>query len=142
MVRSRVRSLLIQQEALLNRWDDILILDHQGYLSEASGSNLFIREKKRVITPSSENNCLPRVVSLLIPDWIRHEGLRFEEKASINPDDLKLADEVFLADDLDGIRWILSYKNKRFYRKLSVTLSDMLADRMRTLDQFHIGSSG
>lgn len=142
MVRSKIRTLLIRQEAMLNHWDDILIMDHHGFLSEASGSNLFIRKKESVITPSPENNCLPRVVSLLIPEWIRNQGLKFEERSTIGPDDLKLADEVFLTDDLKGIRWVLSYENKRFYRKLSVTLSEMLANRMRTLDQFHIGSSG
>lgn len=142
MVRSKIRTLLIRQEAVLNHWDDILITDHRGYLSEASCSSLFIRKKDNVITPSPENNCMPRVVSLLIPEWIRTQGLKMEERSTIRPEDLKIADEVFLADDLKGIRWVLSYENKRFYRKLSATLSDMLADRMRTLDQFHIGSSG
>jgi branched-chain amino acid aminotransferase len=142
MVRSRVRNLLILQEALLNHWDDILIPDHHGFLSEASNSTLFIRKKELVVTPAPENNCFPRAISLLIPEWIRNQGLRFEEHSNISPDDLKHADELFLADDLKGIRWVLSYENKRFYRKLSATLSEILANRMRTLDQFHIGSSG
>jgi len=142
MVRSRIRSLLVREEAVGNGWDDILILDQQDHLSESSCSSLFIRYRDRVVTPSAVNNGVPRVIPLLLPAWIREEGLSCSDKEDLVAADLQSADEVFLADDLNGIRWVLSHEQKRYYRKLSASLSERLAERMRNLDQFHIGSSG
>jgi|GEM_PF-991705 len=142
MVRSLLRTLLIRQEAARYGWDDILLLDYKDHVSEASESNVFIRTNDQVITPAPGNNCLPRVVAHLLPEWIVEEGYRFSEMPTIRPEDLQQADEVFLVSDLQGIRWVLSFETKRYYRKLSVLLSDKLASRMRNLDQFHIGSSG
>lgn len=142
MVRSRIRALLIREEYLNNGWDDCLLTDHRGFLSESSSGNLFIRTGERILTPAPENNYLPRVITKIVRDLAGDNGLEIEEVKNLKPDNLKRADEVFLTDDSNGIRWILSYENKRYYRKVSALLSEELRKFLQKPDQFHKGSSG
>lgn len=142
VARSRIRHLLIKQEAMSNGWNDILLLDQEGNLSEASDGNLFIRMKNEILTPSPFNNCLPRAMYMIIRSLCFDEGISVTESPVIKPDDLLHADEIFLTDDTDGIRWVLSYEKKRFYRKTAVLLNEMLKKRLDGMDQFHIGFSG
>jgi branched-chain amino acid aminotransferase len=142
MVRSRIRSLLIREEYLASGWDECLLTDQRGFLSEASAGNIFLRTGERILTPAPENNCLPRVITSLVKDLAIKSGYRIEVVKNLAPDNLNKAEEVFLTDDLNGIRWVLSFENKRYYRKVSAVLSDELRNYLQHPDQFHKGSSG
>lgn len=142
MIRSPLRTLLIRQEAVYNGWDEIILTDQKGYLSEASESNIFIKIRDLVITPSSSNNCFPRIMTGIIKGMIPQSGLTLTVSEKITVQDLMTADEVFLTDDINGVRWVLGYQNKRFYRKISGVLHEELASLVRATDQFQVGFSG
>ncbi len=142
MVRSRIRSRLIREECLTKGWDEIILLDSKGFLSEALSGNIFLRIKDRIVTPGRENNCFPRLMTDITKHLIGKAGLTAQEVPTIRPEDLKNAEEVFLSDDLHGIRWVLSFENKRYYRKLSSVLSESLKNMVQRTDQFSIGSWG
>lgn len=142
MIRSPLRSLLIRQEAVYNGWDEIILTDQKGYLSEASESNIFIKIRDMVITPSSSNNCFPRIMTGIIKGMIPQAGFTLTVSEKITVQDLMTADEVFLTDDINGVRWVLGYQNKRFYRKISSVLHEELVTLVRATDQFQVGFSG
>jgi branched-subunit amino acid aminotransferase/4-amino-4-deoxychorismate lyase len=142
MVRSPLRDLLISQEAVCNGWDEIILTDQHGFLSETSGSNLFLKFRDRIVTPSPANHCFPRILTGIVNELIPQTGLTLEVSDKIRQNDLSAADEIFLTDDLNGIRWVLGYEKKRFYRKISLILHEELTALVRTTDQFQAGSSG
>jgi branched-subunit amino acid aminotransferase/4-amino-4-deoxychorismate lyase len=142
MIRSPLRNLLIRQEAVSNGWDEIILTDQKGYLSEALESNIFLKIKDQIYTPSPENHCFPRIMSGIVRDLIPKTGLTLIVSDHLKPNDLAKADEIFLVDDLNGIRWILGYEKKRFYRRIAGILHEELAELIRTTDQFQAGSSG
>jgi len=142
MVRSLLRNLLIRQEAVTNGWDEIFLTDQRGFLSEASESNIFLRLKDQIITPAPSNNCFPRIITGIIKELIPHTGYSVTVSEKLKPQDLMKADEVFLTDDINGIRWVLGYGKKRFYRKISNSLHEELTGMIRTTDQFQPGFSG
>jgi branched-subunit amino acid aminotransferase/4-amino-4-deoxychorismate lyase len=142
MIRSPIRSLLIRQEAAVNGWDEIILTDQNGCLSEASDSNIFLRSKDQVMTTSASNNCFPRIITGIIKNLIPKTGFDLVVSERLKPQDLLKADEIFLTDDLNGIRWVLGFEKKRFYRKISITLHEELTGMIRTTDQFQAGSSG
>lgn len=142
MVRSPLRNLLIRQEAVTNGWDEIILTDQKGFLSEASESNIFLKIKDQIITPSSSNHCFPRIITGIIKELISHTGFPLTISDKIKPQDLAKADEIFLTDDLNGIRWVLGYEKKRFYRKICNVLYEEFTGLIRTTDQFQAGSSG
>ncbi len=142
MVRSPLRKLMIRQETVFNGWDEIIITDPNGYLSETADSNIFIKSKGIILTPAPENHGYPRIISGIIQDLIPITGCNLRISDKIKIEDLVKADEVFLTDDRNGIRWVLGYEKKRFYRKVSSLLHEELSSLIRTTDQFQVGSSG
>jgi branched-subunit amino acid aminotransferase/4-amino-4-deoxychorismate lyase len=142
VIRSPLRSLLIRQEAAVNGWDEILLTDPDGYLSEASESNIFIRIGNDIHTPAPGNRCYPRMITTLVMDLIRQQNINLIVNEKLSPRDLSRADEVFLTDDINGIRWVLGMEKKRYYRNTAGILQEELTQLIRTVDQFQAGSSG
>ncbi len=142
MVRTPLRNLMIRQEALVNGWDDIVITDQNGYLSETSGSNIFIKIKDQILTPAPANHYYPRIITGIVRGLIGKTGCSLTVSENITGDYLSKAEEVFLTDDQNGIQWVLGYEKKRYYRKISSILHEELTELIRTTDQFQPGSSG
>ena len=142
MVRSPLRDLLIRQEALSKGWDDIILTDQKGCLSETSESNIFIRSKDQIFTSANNNNCFPRMITGIVRELIPKYGCTITVNDQLKPQDLTNADEVFLSDDLNGIRWVLGYGKKRYFRKIVNNIHVGLTSLIGTTDQFQAGFSG
>ena len=89
-----VNSILAKREALLDGYDEAILLDTQGLVAEASGENLFLVRDGVLRTPA-----LPTVLAGITRDAIltlaRDRGIPVEE-GGITRDELYIADEVFL----------------------------------------------
>jgi branched-chain amino acid aminotransferase len=88
-------SMLAKREAKLAGYDEALLMDVQGYVSEGSGENLFMVKNGRLITPPLSASILAGVTRDSIITLAREEGLTVSEEM-ITRDQLYLADEVFL----------------------------------------------
>jgi branched-subunit amino acid aminotransferase/4-amino-4-deoxychorismate lyase len=142
MIRSPLRNLLIRQETVFNGWDEIILTDQKGCLSEAYDSNLFIKIREEIFTPSAENHCYPRIITGLVKKLIPKTGCTLIETEGLKQIDLSRADEVFLTDDMQGIRWVLGYGKKRYYRKVANSLQEEMTSAIMSTDQFQSGFSG
>jgi branched-chain amino acid aminotransferase len=89
-----VNSILAKREALLDGYDEAIMLDTQGLVSEASGENLFLVRNGRLHTPP-----LPTVLDGITRNSIieiaRDKGIDVVE-TPLTRDELYIADEVFL----------------------------------------------
>jgi len=89
-----VNSILAKREALLDGYDEAILLDPQGLVAEASGENLFAVRDGVLRTPP-----LPGVLGGITRDAVitlaRDKGIAVVE-AGITRDELYIADEVFL----------------------------------------------
>ena len=89
-----VNSILAKREALLDGYDEAIMLDTQGMVSEASGENLFLVRNDRLLTPP-----LPTVLDGITRNSViqlaRDKGIEVTEVA-LTRDDLYIADELFL----------------------------------------------
>jgi branched-chain amino acid aminotransferase len=88
-------SVLAKGEAKLAGYDEAVLLDTQGYVSEGSGENIFIVKKGKLITPSSSSSILEGITRDTILTLAREEGIPVLEDR-ITRDQLYLADEAFL----------------------------------------------
>jgi branched-chain amino acid aminotransferase len=89
-----VNSILAKREALLDGYDEAIMLDTQGLVSEATGENLFVVRDGVVTTPSL-HSVLGGITRSTVIELARDKGMRVEER-SITRDELYVADEVFL----------------------------------------------
>ena len=89
-----VNSILAKREALLDGYDEAIMLDPQGLVSEATGENLFVVRDGVVATPSL-HSVLGGITRSTVIDLAHEKGMPVEER-TITRDELYVADEVFL----------------------------------------------
>ncbi len=91
-----VNSILAKTEAVLAGFDEAILLNQHGYVSEGTGENLFIHRGGKLVTPPLEDNALPGITRNTVLDISRNElGIQVVER-HIPRSELYLADEVFL----------------------------------------------
>ena len=89
-----VNSILAKREALLDGYDEAILLDTQGLVSEASGENVFVVSGGVLRTPPL-HTVLGGITRATVLELARDEGIPVQE-ATITRDELYVADEVFL----------------------------------------------
>jgi len=89
-----VNSILAKREALLDGYDEAILLDHHGLVSEASGENIFLVRDGRLHTPPLPT-ILGGITRASLIEVARDKGVDVHECA-FTRDELYLADELFL----------------------------------------------
>jgi branched-chain amino acid aminotransferase len=94
MMGQYTNSVLAKREAKMGGYDEAIMLDANGYVSEGSGENLFIVKKGVLMTPDLSSSILEGITRDTILTLAREEGIPVQE-TRITRDQLWLADEVF-----------------------------------------------
>jgi branched-chain amino acid aminotransferase len=89
-----VNSILAKREALLDGYDEAIMLDTQGLVSEASGENIFLVRDGVLRTPPL-HTVLDGITRASILELAADKGVVVEERL-LTRDDLYIADEIFL----------------------------------------------
>lgn len=89
-----LNSQLVRMEANLNGFDEGIVLDSSGLVSEGSGENLFVVRDGTVYTPASHHSILPGITRHAAMTLARDLGFVVEERG-IPREFLYIADEVF-----------------------------------------------
>jgi branched-chain amino acid aminotransferase len=93
-VGNYVNSILAKREALQAGYDEAILLDTEGFVSEASGENIFMVKDGILRTPPL-TSILPGITREAILTLARDMGVTVRE-GKFSLDDLYLADETFL----------------------------------------------
>src|SRR5947209_4156022 len=92
-----INSALAKNEALLNGYDEAVVLNKEGYIVESSASNIFLMRKDVLITPSVADGILEGITRATIIQLPADElGVPHQER-QIARTELYYADEIFLA---------------------------------------------
>jgi branched-chain amino acid aminotransferase len=94
IVGSYVNSVLAAQEARAAGYDEAILLDYRGFISEGPGENLFIVKNGKLLTPPLHASVLPGITRSSIMDLAHDLGLEVEE-TDITKNTLYNADEAF-----------------------------------------------
>lgn len=87
-------SVLAKRDAKMSGFDEALMMDVNGYVSEGTGENLFMVKDGQVVTPPLSASILGGITRATVLTLAREEGLPIAEEM-ITRDQLYLADEVF-----------------------------------------------
>jgi len=98
MVRAKasgyyINSILANQEVTADGYDEALLLDTEGYVSEGAGENVFIIKNGRIYTPDLAS-CLDGITRDSVVTLARDMGIEVIEKR-ITRDEVYCADEAF-----------------------------------------------
>jgi branched-chain amino acid aminotransferase len=89
-----VNSILAKREALLDGYDEAILLDTQGLVAEASGENIFLVRDGMLVTPPLAA-ILAGITRASVVEIARDKGIPVEERP-VTRDELYIADEIFL----------------------------------------------
>ena len=106
-----------------NGLDDCFILDSEGFIAEATGSNVFVCKGTQLITPDLSNGGVKGVMRNVVLANAGEAGFTVSEEL-ITLDDVIEADECFLTNASKGLQWIGAIRKKRFYKRVSVRLTE------------------
>jgi branched-chain amino acid aminotransferase len=76
-------------------FDEALLLNERGEVSECTSANIFAASGGEVSTPPLDSGCLPGVTRELLLDVVRVPGIQVIERA-LKPQDLERSDQVFI----------------------------------------------
>ena len=107
-----VNSMMAKTEATLAGFDEAIILNVDGHVSEGSGENVFMVAGGKLFTPPSEENALPGITRETVMQLAQAElGLEVVQR-KIDRSELYLADEAFLSGTAAHLTPVISLDNR------------------------------
>jgi len=122
-----INSILALQEALSAGYDEALLLDHEGFVAEGSGENLFIVRNGILYTPET-TSALEGITRETILTIAKEQGLEVKEKR-ITRDEVYVADEAFFTGSAAEVTPIREYDD----RKIGSGLRGPITEKIQTL---------
>ncbi len=107
-----LNSILATQECKRNGYDEAIMLDQLGSVSEAPGENIFLVRNNKLITPPASSSALEGITKdsvIKIAQDIEYEVIEREVPRT----ELYLADEIFLTGTAAEITPIISVDGKK-----------------------------
>ncbi|MBK8443971.1 MAG: aminotransferase class IV [Sphingobacteriales bacterium] len=105
--------------------DDCLLINAQGNIVEALYSNIFWVSDNTLYTPPLSEGGVEGVMRGILLQLAKIHHFPSQEKI-LPPDLLQYADECFLCNAVQGIRWVQVYQKKVFGNKVSRLLTELL----------------
>jgi branched-chain amino acid aminotransferase len=101
------------QYAKKQQLNECLVLNTKGNIADGSITNLFVIKSGNISTPSLTEGCIAGVMRRHLLHSLKEGGYTITE-SSISPDDLSTADEVFLTNAIQGIKWVKAFRDKTY----------------------------
>jgi branched-subunit amino acid aminotransferase/4-amino-4-deoxychorismate lyase len=112
-----------------NHLDDCLILNTEERVCESISSSVFLIKGDELLKPSLSQGSVDGVMRDQLIILLKEHGKQVREK-EITVDEVLNADEIFLTDVVNGIRWVGACRHKRYFNKFSKWLIHQLADEI------------
>jgi len=100
------------QEAKQKGYDETIMLNNRGYITECSRSNIFFIKDKQLFTPSLSSGCLAGITRRAIFDLAKKYNIKIYE-GNLTLQDLYEIDEAFLTNSLMGVMPLASVEKHR-----------------------------
>jgi branched-chain amino acid aminotransferase len=101
-------------------------LNESGNIVEGISSNIFLIKGDSISTPPLKDGPVAGIMRKKILKIADSNGLKIEFENSLNETHLLQADEVFFTNSISGIKWILAYKDRRYFNNLAHQFVDKL----------------
>lgn len=135
-----VNSVVAKREVLKAGYDEAIMLDAQGYVSECTGENLFMVKKGVLISPPFGSSILGGITRDSVLQVARDLGIPIQERL-FTRDELYVADEIFLVGTAAEMTPVREVDDRKIGTgapgELTRTLSDKFFGIVRGADVAH-----
>lgn len=131
-----LNSVIATQEAKRSGYDEAILLDHNGNISEAPGENIFIIREGQLITPTLASSALEGITRDAIIKISKDLDIEVLEK-DITRSELSMSDEIFLCGTAAEITPVIKMDGKKvgngklgdITKKLMQEYNDIVMDK-------------
>ncbi len=112
-VTSWLQNVWVVEKAHRRGFEDAVLLNEFGNVTEATAANLFIVKKGKVVTPPLSAGCLAGVSRLILLEIGSAAGIEITER-DFAPDELFAADEVFITSTTRQVQTVSQIEEHHF----------------------------
>lgn len=127
-----ITSSLAKTEAVESGFDESILMNSQGKISEASGMNVFVVRRGKLITPGFDQDVLEGITRDSIITLAKDLGIEVVERP-VDKSELFIADEVFLSGTAARITPISRVENYKYSTHRPVT--DQLREALSAITE-------
>jgi branched-chain amino acid aminotransferase len=127
-----ITSSLAKTEAIASGFDESILLNTQGKISEASGMNIFVVRNGRIFAPGVDQDVLEGITRHSIIQVARDLGYEVVERP-IDKTELLIADEAFLSGTAAKITPIKQIEN--YHLPLEKPITQQLKDKITAITE-------
>jgi branched-chain amino acid aminotransferase len=115
-ITSWAHNLTWYEEAHERGFDEMLLLNEHGEISECTSANIFVIQEARVWTPPlATSGCLPGVTRAILLEEIQLPGISFGER-ELTPSDLEESEQVFITSSTRDLLPVLEIDHEPLHR--------------------------
>lgn len=114
--------------------DDVLIFNSDNAIVESTNSNVFVVSNGVIYTPGLQDGCLAGTMRVQVINIAIENGFKVYE-CPITPQNLLVADEVFLTNAIAGIKWVGGYRTKRYFNTTAKKFIHFLNEKFQRLNE-------
>jgi branched-chain amino acid aminotransferase len=122
-----LNSILATQECKRNGYDESIMLDYSGNVSEAPGENIFVVRKNKICTPALSDSVLEGITRDATITLARSLGYEVYER-SITRSELYIADEIFVTGTAAEITSVIGVDNHVIGNGLVGNITKQISD--------------
>lgn len=116
-ITSWAQNLTWNEEAHQLGFDEYILLNEEGQVSECTSANVFaIFDDQMLTPPTSTSGCLPGITRALLLEEVRVPGFAVSER-DLTPSDLEIADQVFITSTTRDVLPVLEIDGEPMSQK-------------------------
>ncbi|MFD1551842.1 hypothetical protein DNU06_01910 [Putridiphycobacter roseus] len=120
--------ILAKLYAKAHQLDDILLQNDKLAIIEATAANIFLVSNGVLYTPALDSGCLGGTMRMQIINLAILKKMKVYE-CVITPQNLLAADELFLTNAIEGIKWVNNFRTKTYHKDTVIKIQQHLKDK-------------
>jgi branched-chain amino acid aminotransferase len=92
---------------------DVFLVNDKGQVIETSNSNIFVVHNGVLYTPGIDDGCIAGTMRMQVINLALANNIKVYE-CPIMPQNLLSADEIFLTNAIQGVRWVGGFRTKKY----------------------------
>lgn len=112
-----------------NNLDECILLNAHDRVCESAIANVFIIRQGKVFTPPLSEGCVEGIVRRWLIENLPSEYQIIQQEIFVG--DLEEADEIFLTNSIRPVRWVYSFRGKKYVHQITGSIARFVSENMK-----------
>lgn len=107
---------------------EIVLTNMKNFITEAPYSNIYLVKEGIAKGAPIKHGAYADISKLLMLRIFAKLEISYNESEGLTEQDLKEADEIFLVNALEGIRWVMGFEGKRYFNQITRKINNVFVN--------------